>query len=63
MVAGSKNEEGKDAASNSNLSQAGGVDCVKVSDKGPAQSKMWECSKQCKPLSEFEVNAIVLGQL
>ena len=24
-----------------------------------AQSKMWECSKHCKPLSEFEVNAIV----
>ncbi|CAI8022425.1 hypothetical protein GBAR_LOCUS13170, partial [Geodia barretti] len=62
MEAGSKNEEGKDAASNSNLSQAGSVGCVsdgKVSDKGPAQSKMWECSKQCKPLSEFEVNAIV----
>ena len=54
MVAGNKNEEGKDAASNSNLSQAGSVGCVsdgKVSDKGPAQSKMWECSKQCKPLS------------
>ena len=31
----------------------------KVSDKGPAQSKMWECSKQCKPLSDFEVKAIV----
>ena len=62
VEAGSKNEEGKDAASNSNLSGAGGVCCVsdgKVSDKGPAQSKMWECSKQCKPLSDFEVKAIV----
>ena len=29
----------------------------------PAQSKKWECSKHCKPLSEFEVNAmVVLGQ-
>ena len=31
-----------------------------VSDKGPAQCKMWECSKQCKPLSQFEVNAILI---
>ena len=59
---GTKNEESKDAASNSNPSQAGSVGCGsdgKVSDKAPAESKMWECSKQCKPLSEFEVSAIL----
>ena len=31
----------------------------KVSEEGPAQCKMWECSKQCEPLSDFEVKAIV----
>ena len=54
MVAGTNNEEGKDAASKGNLSQAGGAGCVsdgKVSDKGPAQCKMLECSKQCKPMT------------
>ena len=59
MYGAATRNEGTDAA---NLPQAGSVDCVsdgKVSDKGPAQCKMWECSKQCKPLSEFEVNAIV----
>ena len=59
MGAGSKSPEDKDAASNSNPSQAGSVGCISNSDKGPVQAKMWECSKQCKPLSEFEVNAIV----
>ena len=42
---GTKNEENKDAASNSIPSKAGSVGCGsdgKVSDKGPAQSKMWE---------------------
>ena len=56
MVAGTNNEEGKDAASKGNLSQAGGAGCVsdgKVSDKGPAQCKMWECSKQCQPITLF----------
>ena len=67
VVAASKNEEGKDAASNSNPSQAGSAGCVadgKVSDKGPAQSKMWKCSKQCKPLSDVRsMPLFVLGQL
>ena len=29
------------------------------SDKMPAPGKKWECSKQCKPLTQFEVDAIV----
>ena len=44
MYGAATRNEGTDAA---NLPQAGSVDCVsdgKVSDKGPAQCKMWECS-------------------
>ena len=43
MGAGSKSQEDKDAASNSNPSQVGSVGCISNSDKGPVQAKMWEC--------------------
>ena len=61
MGAGTNNE-GTDAASGANLPQDGSVGCVsdgKVADKAPAQRKMWECSRQCKPLSECEANSIL----
>ena len=45
-----------------NLPQDVSVGCVsdgKVADKVPAQCKLWECSRQCKPLSECEANSIL----